>query len=1159
MTPPNLQASGTLREDALYIERAADRELLAALLAGELCYVLAPRQMGKSSLRVRTAHLLRERGVRTATVDLTRVGSHGVTLDGWYYGVLQEIALRLSLPGDPAAYWAQRGSATPQHRLASFLRDEMLARIEGPVVIFIDELDSVLSLPFSGDDFFGIVRETWNLRAEDAAYRRLTFCLLGVATPSELVREPHRTPFNVGRAVPLLDFSASDGRALLPSIGRVAREPDGLLAQVWSWTGGHPYMTMRLCAEMLRRAPPDAEGALDGMVRELFLASGSVDDTNLAYAERRVAVDPRAAALLRLYRRLLEGEPVPAERDDELQAVLRIAGMASIDEERALLRVRNRIFATVFDARWVRTQEVARLLAEPLQRWIDGGRHDDQVLRGRALDEAIEWAHGRRDLTPEESEFILAGVEVARSEQQERDGRRRALAQARALRRTLLVGGAFAALLAVALLLVITKYREASAARVEVERALQREKGVLASALAPQHGQEEAAVRAGIEAVWPSLRAGVRPPLSARSGLADAVFHAGHWPFLSWAPGAGALLTHYSPDGQRLIVNTADAKVFVWELPPLPNAPRVIRGGGHPVQKAELSPDGKVLASLEYAALQSDGTVRFFDRATGAVIETAAANAFAWSGERRAALARADGTLAIREGATGHERAVARLSPGAVTLLATRDGARLYSVASGGSGAPASLLRAHDVSTGRSGFEVAFDRRVVAAVISPDEQVLSTLDERREVAFFDARSGVRLGRWKLGSGEVQLYPAEAWSSDSRLLFVSDWPLQEVHARDAFSFLYRLTGAAPDLRRGDAPAFAAHDRLLLVGDIDGTVHFHRTTAPSPGREIARLPAHRGEVRSLSISANGRSLVTSGFDGTVRIFDLEFAEPDWALEVPHAPTQESYFAPAGDLFTVYTSDFRTIHLYDAKTRRRVATVETRLPLSNLAVASDGRLAVLGDGGADRGGLVLFDASGVAQAWPAGVEVSLGSTVLTFGFAPDGSELMLGDGSSVRRFDLRLRRELPALSPFDAAAGYWTIGGWSPDGRALALVASGSGEARIFDRQTGRQRFAVPAGPNGVALFSRDGRSLYTMAGGAAMVGEWDVQTGEQLLGMTVEGRAISPAGEVLARNSRRFPLDLLSHLRAGCAFLAGRNAGAPVREACDFAARAGDGRR
>src|SRR5262245_46630092 len=82
---------GTLRRDApCYVERQADAELFAALQNGQFCYVLTSRQMGKSSLMVRTASRLREAGTGVAVLDLTAIGQN-VNAEQWYGGLLSQL------------------------------------------------------------------------------------------------------------------------------------------------------------------------------------------------------------------------------------------------------------------------------------------------------------------------------------------------------------------------------------------------------------------------------------------------------------------------------------------------------------------------------------------------------------------------------------------------------------------------------------------------------------------------------------------------------------------------------------------------------------------------------------------------------------------------------------------------------------------------------------------------------------------------------------------------------------------------------------------------------------------------------------------------------------------------------------------------------------
>src|SRR5262249_10234351 len=107
---------GTLAGDAsCYVPRRADRELYEGLRKGEVCYVLTPRQMGKSSLMVRTAQRLRADGVTVAVLDLTAVGQN-LTAEQWYDGLLVHLGRQLHLEDELEQLWLTHGRSGPLQR-----------------------------------------------------------------------------------------------------------------------------------------------------------------------------------------------------------------------------------------------------------------------------------------------------------------------------------------------------------------------------------------------------------------------------------------------------------------------------------------------------------------------------------------------------------------------------------------------------------------------------------------------------------------------------------------------------------------------------------------------------------------------------------------------------------------------------------------------------------------------------------------------------------------------------------------------------------------------------------------------------------------------------------------------------------------------------------
>src|SRR5215216_393179 len=190
---------GTMRPDAQsYVQRDADEELYKGLMENEFCHVLTARQMGKSSMMLRTAARLRAVGIRVAILDLTGIGTN-LSPEQWYSGLIIQIGTRLDLEDELLKFWKANTSLGPMQRWISAIRKVVLPLRSGRLAIFIDEIDAVSSLSFSTDEFFAGIRECYNLRNEDDEMNRITFCLLGVASPSDLIRETRTTPFNVGK------------------------------------------------------------------------------------------------------------------------------------------------------------------------------------------------------------------------------------------------------------------------------------------------------------------------------------------------------------------------------------------------------------------------------------------------------------------------------------------------------------------------------------------------------------------------------------------------------------------------------------------------------------------------------------------------------------------------------------------------------------------------------------------------------------------------------------------------------------------------------------------------------------------------------------------------------------------------------------------------
>lgn len=1006
-------------EGGLYIARKADRELLQLCEQSAFAYVLTPRQMGKSSLMIRTAEKLLDSGRQAAIIDLTQIGTQ-LSADTWYSDFLDLLAGQLMLSTDVKHWWKANADSSIAMRLTRFFQEVVLPDISEPIVIFVDEIDTTLSLDFT-DDFYAAIRYLYMARSTDPALKRLSFVLIGVATPSDLIQDVKRTPFNIGQRVDLTDFTLSEALPLAAGLGVAAEQAQQTLEAVMHWSGGHPYLTQRLCRAVAEQSIssnllPDVKS----VVANTFLGHMSEQDNNLQFVRDMLtkrSPQPLTQTILTTYRNILQKKPVLDEEQNVAMSHLKLSGI--VKREGRHLKVRNLIYREVFNQRWIQEHlpESFWQRYKPVLRWAI------PVTTASVL-----------------ATVVMAGL-VREAERQKHIAQLREQA-ARTLNLLPTRSATFGALLAIDTMAQSDSTPSvALAAHSSLLKAIQtskesnylvgHEEWIHAVAFSPDgqrivSGGSDATLR-----LW-----------NAQTGEAIGEPLVGHE--------EGVLSVAFSPDGQRIVSGSSDTTLRLWDAQTGGAIGEPLTGHSSVVLSVAFSPDSQRIVSGG-----EDSVLRMWNARTGEAIgqpfrgHTAAVRSVAFSPDGQRVISGSyDQTLRTWNVQTGEAIGEPLIAHDAEIYSASFSPSGAFMVSGGGN----SLLQRWNATTLKTLGQTKMlpGATVFSAAFSPDDLRVVSGSSDRTVQLWETVTGEPIGEPLKGHQSAVL--SVDFSPDGQRVVSSstdgtvrlwDTATEGVLSR---SFDSSTTGVSADGIGSSgfrAIAVSPDGQYAVSGSNDGTIHLWDVrTRKGLSQSFA---GHGKTVRSVAFSPDGQWVVSGSNDGTVRLWDVKSGDEIVRLVELQQEISSVAFSPNGQ-WVVSGNNDGTVRLWDVETGKAIGQPLDghTAGVSSVSFSSDGQRLASGS----------YD--GTLRLWDVETGETIGQPlnghaveVYSVAFSPDGQRLASGNSDGTVRLWNAETGEAIGQPLVEHETSVYSVA-FSPNGQHLATA--GEDSLILWNAQTG-----------------------------------------------------------------------------------------------------------
>ena len=233
---------------------------------GALVRIKAPREMGKTSILMRVLDSANQLGYYTINLNLAQVDQATLDdLDQFLRWLCANMARQLQLKPRLDEYWDE--DLGKKISCTAYIEDYLLASIDAPLVLALDEVSCIFEHPKVAKDFLPLLR-SWYEEAKTLPIWQKLRLIVAHSTEIYVPLDLNHSPFNVGLPIQLSPFSYQEVQLLAQRYG-LDWSGGEEVRQLMDMVGGHPALVhiaiyhlsrQEITLEKLLKTAPTANG-----------------------------------------------------------------------------------------------------------------------------------------------------------------------------------------------------------------------------------------------------------------------------------------------------------------------------------------------------------------------------------------------------------------------------------------------------------------------------------------------------------------------------------------------------------------------------------------------------------------------------------------------------------------------------------------------------------------------------------------------------------------------------------------------------------------------------------------------------------------------------------------------------------------------------------